>query len=334
MTAQNTETQIDQSEPATHEVPPKAVNVTRPKKLRSIPIAMWHRYRARLVNWCQWVGGKLCQGWQLFRRHFVAWRREWAVFDLLVLLSCTTLTFSHFYPEKLRLTKKWEELIPNVAAEVFGAWLSIRFINYLIEKRSKYHTARRWLLNGLYHFMQIARSISLDSNKGQIDFLVNELRTLTGDVLPKMNGKLFPDETKLINDLTNQEREIILQLKKYFDAHQQASDSWRGVKRTCTSLPTSIQNHLSTLESYYEVFLKNYSDRGEHMEIYIQLIEIAQRQNETLGQRRSPTRVPTLINILKRLIENRCGYLTSLASFEKTWQSLKNNISEETDLLP
>ncbi len=170
----------------------------------------------------------------------------------------------HFNAAQLGLTDNVKTLIPNVATDVFGAFLGIRVYNFLIERRSKYHNARRVLLNSFFRFIELARATSLDVNKKQIDSLRQQRRFLDEDILPKMDGRLYLDERTLVEELTDLEEKVIQQLDSYFCVNIKLSKFRNSI--VIGSLPDSLQKSFEVLDGHYKDFLRNYSDEGEHLE--------------------------------------------------------------------
>lgn len=109
------------------------------------------------------------------------WFREWVLIDVLVLgggilASLVALSIpSNEMDNQPALIK----LIANLSPEILGAWLSIRVIDYLINRRNKYLDNRHSLVGNCHYMLTTAERILPNYYRFSIQYLREEIEAFS-----------------------------------------------------------------------------------------------------------------------------------------------------------
>lgn len=128
-----------------------------------------------------------------------------------------------------------DAMTPNLASELFGVWLGVRFIDYLISNQEEYHRVRRNVLGAIESSMELSRKILI---KYDVVFLeeFQSRRALSERIYEKKQKWFAADE---LEDFALWiERGIVFEVagRRYF---QQVSDL-RAIEG---ALPGALSEH-------------------------------------------------------------------------------------------
>ena len=95
-----------------------------------------------------------------------------------------------------------ESIIPNLATELFGVWLSVRIIETVLRTRQKRSQLRSQLVENMNYLVTLIRGIAPHFEQQTIDHLSSELKWFEEMKDYRISG-ISEETTGLINDVTN-----------------------------------------------------------------------------------------------------------------------------------
>ena len=156
-------------------------------------------------------------------RKFVKWLGfHWIWVDLASLGIGTLLVWLHYRFG----TSSWDatlELLPNIATEIMGVWISVRIIDALIQRRDKFNAVRRRVVSECNEFVGIVRDVTSLNDR--------QCRALSGDFerfvarRPTRLGLLFDNESELLNRIVTHQEIIVRDSERIIKVLQQVDDA-------------------------------------------------------------------------------------------------------------
>ncbi len=144
------------------------------------------------------------------------WFREWALIDLVTFGVGVALIvgFAAYGRYIFQPESGWYDLWPNIATEVIGVWLSVRFIDALIRRRETYHGVRRTIVGNLNYMVRTAQSVLPAFYQWSIRDLGNEVSWFI-EKLPKRKRYLTETEIGLVQRAATKSKYIYEEAERY-----------------------------------------------------------------------------------------------------------------------
>lgn len=122
------------------------------------------------------------------------WWQEWAFFDAVALGVGITLIFIYvFADEQLQSISAFQSLVPNLATEIIGVWVSIRIIEKIIRNRDQFHGNRRNVFESLANLGELQRKMFPNPQEWQLRNLINQ-RDYCAEIIETRKKYLLKDE--------------------------------------------------------------------------------------------------------------------------------------------
>ena len=148
-------------------------------------------------------------------------RLYYALLDAVGLLALVMMALYAMAPDSLSPWPGIKDLWPNVAAEIFGIWLAVRFIDVLIKKRERYFGARIHTVRNLRFLVRTARDARKNAELDILEVLDKELVWAKG--MLKRRRKLFSrDELRDIESFYSAADELSAMVREYVTSKQVA----------------------------------------------------------------------------------------------------------------
>ncbi len=134
---------------------------------------------------------------------FQKWFFRWSFIDLPTLGAGLILTIWYLNTQSAggSDTTFIDSIIPNLATELFGVWLSVRIIESVLRLRQKRSKLRSQLIDNMNYLVTLIRGIAPHFEQQTIDHLTSELKWFEEMKDYRISGT--SDQTiKLINEVT------------------------------------------------------------------------------------------------------------------------------------
>lgn len=132
------------------------------------------------------------------------WFFRWSFIDLPTLGACLILAF-WFLNEQASVgleTAFVDSIVPNLATELFGVWLSVRIIESVLRKRQKRSQLRSQLIESMNYLVSLIRGIAPHFEPHTIDHLSSELTWFEEMKDYRITG-ISEETIQLINKVTD-----------------------------------------------------------------------------------------------------------------------------------
>ncbi len=131
------------------------------------------------------------------------WFFRWSFIDLPTLGAGVILTFWYFNTQKTAGfdTAFVDSIIPNLATELFGVWLSVRIIESILRSRQRRSQLRSQLIDNMKYLITHIRSIAPHFEQQTIDRLRSELMWFEEMKSYRIRG-ISKQTLKLIDEVT------------------------------------------------------------------------------------------------------------------------------------
>lgn len=111
------------------------------------------------------------------KRLFRKWLHTWALLDILVLGGGLVAGWMYltYWDQHHTTPDPWLDIWPNLTTEIMGAWLSVRIINHLLQRRER-RSSVRWRHADFANYMKdLGRAICRYPEGGDLDRLSDEV---------------------------------------------------------------------------------------------------------------------------------------------------------------
>ena len=247
---------------------------------------------------------------------FKKWWYDWAKLDLTVLPIGVALA----YYLKDYANGFWL----NLSTELIGAYISIRFIDYLLKRTEHKHYERREIAGNLNWFFENADRLIPDFYDWRIKDLENEIKWFD-ERWDERKRLLEEDEISLVEDIRESRNKIVSLAKEYiglyqaieridaaaYDNVQKIPKWWRDLSHDYHEYRKTIINAEEIIVPALESALSGISELGE----------LSNEESEYLR---------TFIVKVQQLKTIRDAVEEEVRRHEKLTYNLKNNIFQES----
>lgn len=280
-------------------------------------------------------------------RKLVKWLRfHWIWVDLASLGIGTLLVWLHYH-FATSYSEATLELLPNIATEIMGVWISVRIIDALIQRRDKFNAVRRRVVSECNEFVVIVRDVtSLDDR---------QCRALRGDFerfvarLPTRSGFLFDDESELLNRIATHQEIIVQDSERMIKIFQEVDDARMEVEHQIRLLRQGPQQGVGALnmtarwidsqermlepvQKLYDRFVNRVNDSGQGLIAAMKEIEDAVATDASKLGDGVKGAVRPYHDAIRDLISIRGRFQEQVSQVSAWVSELQDNIGEETEL--
>lgn len=249
---------------------------------------------------------------------FKRWLRNWAVFDLTLWPIAVALA----YFMKDADNGFWL----NLSTELLGVYISIRFIEVLINKNQRVHEDRREIVSNVNWYFEQAEKIPPYFDDYRIKDLETEIKyfALRWEERKKL---LDVDEQQSIDEIRKSRDEIVAKAVQYIEWRRKLRDLDR-------ELENLLRDRRTQLPTWW-VELRDSFSEYQRTTVYTHEIYTAIKKAEdglinidiTLDVKKKLTEY---ITTLRNLANKREEYEREVRTYERLAYNFKNNIYEES----
>lgn len=117
------------------------------------------------------------------------WWRRWAIVDLVTLVAGAALSGAYIYHRSGHLESPIDELWLAIATDLLAVWLTVRFVDVVIERRTRRHGVRDSVTGNLNYLMRTAQALVPRFEGYQLIDIRNEVAFFTDK--RRLQGALF-----------------------------------------------------------------------------------------------------------------------------------------------
>ena len=144
------------------------------------------------------------------------WWREWKSVDIIGLGGGLILVAIYLLlGNKYQQDSAFHSLLPNIATEIIGVWISIRIIERVLSRRDKFHSSRKAVLSDLFYIWDILYKIFPNPSKWQFRTVEDHLE-YTIEAWSRRYEFLYDDEAQLVQNCHQLMGKIFQVLEHYF----------------------------------------------------------------------------------------------------------------------
>lgn len=245
-----------------------------------------------------------------YRRKHPRWKKwlyDWAWLDLTVLPGGIALAY---FLNNTYANGFWF----NLSTELIGAYISVRFIDYLLKRTESRHSSRRGIARDINWFAKRANDLipSFDEN-----ILVNmkaEIKNFDDRWKNKEEREklLYEDEIIEVNKIRHGRKEIVWLAENYITSYKLLQKIERDISNQETTAPKWLRN---LQESFY-LYRATRIDARDH--IRHPLMHASNELNLLLI---SGTETSEIINLFKRYVKAIEVLVNDREAFERKVQS-------------